>query len=181
MSSFSSQIESLPVDLQSVMLSELHRIARRFMQSESNDHTLQATALVNEAYVKLSAKSMVISDKQHFIAIAAQQMRRILVDHAREKNALKRGGPQVKMTLVDEHVDASSNNANQALELIYVDKLLNELSTFDERASKVFELKMFSMMTNPEIAKVMSLSLATVERDLKAAKAWFAVQLKKKA
>ena len=178
MPSFSNEIISLPPELQALMLEELHRIALRFMQSEQQGHTLQATALVNEAYIRLADKTMYISDKKHFIAIAAQQMRRILVDHAREKNAAKRGGKQYKVTLLEQASDTNSSQGNQGLELIYIDELLDQLSEFDPRAARIFELKLFSMLTHPEIAEVLALSLATVERDIQAAKAWLKVKMK---
>ncbi|MEP1448230.1 MAG: ECF-type sigma factor [Paraglaciecola sp.] len=177
MSTFSNKIESLPTEIQSLVLEELHRIASRFMRGEQQGHTLQATALVNEAYLKLANKTMHVVDKKHFTAIAAQQMRRILVDHAREKNAAKRGGNQVKVTLVDHHGDINALCGHNQLELIYIDELLNQLATFDSRASQIFELKLFSMLSHPDIAELLQLSLATIERDIQAAKAWFKVQL----
>lgn len=185
MPSFSDEIASLPAELQSLLLEELHRIASRFMYSEQQGHTLQATALVNEAYLKLADKTMQIADKTHFIAIAAQQMRRILVDHARTKNADKRGGKQFKVTLVDHGSNIERNIEHSAgqehVELIYIDQLLDQLASFDPRASKIFELKLFSMLTHPEIAKVLKLSLTTVERDIHIAKTWFKVQMKAEA
>ncbi|MEP4890915.1 MAG: ECF-type sigma factor [Aliiglaciecola sp.] len=177
MPSFANKIESLPPDMQSLMLAELHRIASRFMGAEQQGHTLQATALVNEAYVKLADKSMNITDKQHFIAIAAQQMRRILVDHAREKHATKRGGKQIKVTLADQQGDEALFSNQDQVELMYIDKLLSQLASFDQRASQIFELKLFSMLTHAEIADLLELSVPTVERDIQAAKAWFKVQM----
>jgi RNA polymerase sigma factor (TIGR02999 family) len=177
MASFSKEIATLPPELQALMLEELHRIASRFMYAENQGHTLQATALVNEAYIKLAEKTIQITDKQHFVAIAAQQMRRILVDHAREKQANKRGGKQYKVTLVEQsHGSQASSNLEQ-IELIYVDELLKQLASFDSRAAQIFELKLFSMLSHPEIAQVLELSLATIERDIQAAKAWFKIQI----
>ena len=177
MASFSYEIASLAPELQTLMLDELHRIASRFMNAENKGHTLQATALVNEAYLKLAKKPVTIVDKQHFIAIAAQQMRRILVDHAREKNAAKRGGKQFQITLVEQVSDKSEPLNQDPVELIYIDELLNQIASFDPRASQIFELKLFSMLTNSEIAQVLEISIATVERDIQAAKAWFKVQI----
>ncbi|MBT1451874.1 sigma-70 family RNA polymerase sigma factor [Glaciecola sp. XM2] len=178
MTSFSSEIASLPTALQSVMLEELHRIAARFMHSEQQGHTLQATALVNEAYLKLADKTMHIADKKHFIAIAAQQMRRILVDHARQKHADKRGGKQQKVTLLEQPADIQPGIGHEHIELIYIDELLHQLAAFDPRAAHIFELKLFSMLTHPEIAEVLGLSVATIERDIQAAKAWLKIQMK---
>ncbi|WP_371195986.1 ECF-type sigma factor [Glaciecola sp. SC05] len=179
MSTFSNEIACLPFDLQALMLDELHNIASRFMNKESAGHTLQATALVNEAYVKLADKTVHFVDKQHFVAIAAQQMRRILVDSARQKQAAKRGGRPIKITLEESAIASPTELPNQQIELLYINELLDELASFDARASKIFEIKLFSMLGNEDIAKIMELSLATVERDIKAAKAWFKLQIRK--
>lgn len=177
MSSFSDQISSLPADLQSLMLTELHDIASRFMYKEQDGHTLQATALVNEAYLKLADKTMHIIDKQHLIAIAAQQMRRILVDHARQKQAAKRGDRPLKMDFFEDLIVDPVSRSEEQVELLYIDELLNELASFDQRAAQIFEIKLFSMLGNPDIANIMNISLATVERDMKAAKAWFKLKV----
>ena len=170
---FAQSIKDLPNDLQSSLLDELNRIARRYMQAERAGHTLQATALVNEAYINLAEKSIMVSDKNHFIALAAQKMRRILVDHARAKIAAKRGSMPIMVTLAEQAIDNSNDNIN----LIYLDQLLSQLAEFDERGASIFELKMFSSITNDEIADLLSISVATVERDLKAAKAWLKTQM----
>lgn len=177
MPSFSNEIAALPPELQALMLQELHNIASRFMHQENAGHTLQATALVNEAYVKLADKTMDIVDEKHFVAIAAQQMRRILVDNARKKQAAKRGGRPLKMTFEEHAIASETESPNHQVELLYINKLLDELASFDERASQIFEIKLFSMLGNEDIAKIMDVSLTTVERDIKAAKAWFKLQL----
>lgn len=158
---------------QSVLLNELHRIAKRFMFCEQENHTLQATALVNEAYLKLSSKALMLENKQHFVAIAARQMRHILVDHARQKLSLKRNKNTIDMTIADVPSEQAST-----LELIYLDQLLEELKSFDERAAMVYELRLFSGLSNLEIAQVLEISVATVERDAKAAKAWLTIELR---
>ena len=157
---------------QVLLMDELHRVAKRYMFKENAGHTLQATALVNEAYVKLAGKAIDVSNKHHFIALAARQMRRVLVDHARQKLTDKRDSPALQITLANV-----AGDNEQVIELIHVDKLLKELSYFDARASQVSELRIFSALTNAEIASIMKISLATVERDAKVAKAWLKAEL----
>lgn len=159
---------------QAILMDELHRVAKRYMFKENAGHTLQATALVNEAYIKLAGKAISVSSKHHFIALAARQMRRILVDHARQKLTDKRDTPAIQITLA-----CVAGEDDEIVELIHVDTLLKELSCNDARAAQVIELKIFSALTNSEIALIMGISLATVERDAKVAKAWLKAQLQK--
>jgi RNA polymerase sigma factor (TIGR02999 family) len=170
---FAQTIDNLPADMQTALLKELNRIARRYMQTEHAGHTLQATALVNEAYVNLAGKSIQVSDNSHFIALVAHKMRQILVDHARAKVSEKRGSRPIMVTL--SGIASMDNNDN--IDLIYLDELLTKLAEFDSRAAHIFELKMFSSITNDEVASLLEISLATVERDLKAAKAWLKIQM----
>ena len=172
--SFDDMMLGVSPSEQLVLMDELHRVAKRCMYKENAGHTLQATALVNEAYVKLAGKAITVSSKHHFIALAARQMRRILVDHARGKLADKRETPAIQITLA-----CVAGDDEEIVELIHVDNLLKELSLLDARAAQVYELKIFSDLTNPEIALIMALSLATVERDAKVAKAWLKSQLQK--
>jgi RNA polymerase sigma factor (TIGR02999 family) len=169
---FDKMMISISPSEQVKLMDELHRVAKRYMFKENAGHTLQATALVNEAYVKLAGKTIDVSNKHHFIALAARQMRRILVDHARQKLTDKRDSPAIQITLANV---AGGND--HVIELIHVDKLLKELSSFDARAAQVYELKIFSALTNAEIASILGISLATVERDAKVAKAWLKVEL----
>lgn len=173
---FDEMMISISPREQALLMDELHRVAKHYMYKENAGHTLQATALVNEAYVKLAGKAIDVSNKHHFIALAARQMRRILVDHARQKLTEKREAPAIQITLAN--VEGENDHV---IELIHVDKLLKELSTFDERAAQVYELKVFSALTNAEIASILGISLATVERDAKVAKAWLKVELQNKA
>ena len=166
MPTFENKAKSGSLDV--TIFLELRRIANHYMHLENAGHTLQATALVNEAYLKLSSHPLQLNDKKHFLALAAKQMRHILVDHARKKSAQKRGGDVLMVTL-NESVGIASDHLN---ELIYLDELLSELAEFDPRGTQIFELKLFSALTNQEIADLLVLSLATVERDLKATKAW---------
>ena len=133
---------------------------------------MQATALVNEAYVNLSGKTLELEDKQHFIAIAARQMRRILVDHARKKLSDKRRHQSSNLSFAE-----LESNELSPFALIEIDRMLDSLSALDERAAKVYELRLFSGLVNAEIADLLDISLATVERDAKAAKAWIKSEL----
>lgn len=170
---FDDGFKELSDQQQSALMNELKKIAQRYMFKERSGHTLQATALVNEAYLNLAGKEIAVDNREHFIAIAARQMRRILVDHARKKLANKRSGNAVLLT-ISEVPDKSDNDT---IELIYLDKLLNELAEFDKRSAQAFELKLFSELSNSEIGSVMKVSLATLERDLKAARAWLKVEM----
>lgn len=157
-----------------IILDELHKLASRYMQKENSGHTLQATALVNEAYLKLVQMDVDWKDRVHFYSIAAKQMRHILVDHARAKAAAKRGGNLIRVEL-DDILETTSDNIT---DLVYLDRLLSELELFDERASRLFELRLFSGLSNQDIAEVEELSLATVEREIRVAKAWIQNELR---
>ena len=155
---------------------ELHRQASRYLRRERNDHTLQTTALINEAYMKLIDQSEVEwQNRAHFFAIAAQTMRRILVDYARTRKREKRGGDDVKLQL-DDAMNVSAKE--KSIDLVALDEALNRLAEFDERQARVVELRYFSGMTEEETAEVLSVSPATVRRDWNMAKAWLFHQLK---
>jgi RNA polymerase sigma factor (TIGR02999 family) len=147
---------------------ELHRIAKRQMRREAQGHTLQPTALVNEAYLKLIDQSTGWQNRTHFFAVAAQVMRRLLVDHARSRRAEKRGGGMVHVD-VDHHaigVDAEMDR------VLTIDEALTRLATFDSRQSRIVELRFFGGLKDEEIAEVLGISLRTVRRDWQMAKAW---------
>jgi RNA polymerase sigma-70 factor (ECF subfamily) len=148
---------------------ELHRIAQRYMRGERDDHTLQATALVNEAYLRLvDQKDKTWQNRAHFFAVAAQVMRRILVDYARQHCAQKRGGIQQKLEL-----DADLLISQQPSEmLLLLDGALERLKVFDPRQSRVIELRFFGGLTNEETAEVMGIGARTVKRDWQVAKSW---------
>jgi RNA polymerase sigma factor (TIGR02999 family) len=158
-----------------IILDELHRLARHYMHNERPGHTLQATALVNEAWIKLVDMDVTWQDRIHFYAIAARQMRHILIDHARAKSADKRGGGLIRVDL-DDALEITSDNFT---DLIYLDRLLNELEQFDERASRLFELRLFSGLNNAAIAEAEQISIATVEREIRSARAWIQNELGK--
>ena len=151
---------------------ELRKVAQRHMSSEDGS-TLQATALVNEAYMRLLEMDVAFNDRVHFFAVAAGLMRRILVDRARRRRAKKRGGGEKAVVLDD--VPATTRPAD---DLLALDQALAQLAERDARKAKVLELRLFGGLTIDETCKAMDLSHASVERDLKTAKAWVMQRLK---
>ena len=150
----------------------LSNLARQFMRSENAGHTLQATALVNEAYLRLIDADVTWQNRAHFIAIAARTMRHILVDHAKAKHREKRGGDAAKVTLHETKI--GQQNEPDILDL---EEILIKLEYFDERKSQIIELSFYGGLTYDEIAEVMSISPATVDRELRFAKAWLQREL----
>ena len=148
---------------------EMRRLANRYMRRERTDHTLQTTALVHEAYLKLvEQRSVNWRSRAHFLGIAAQVMRRILIDHARGHLRRKRGGKQ-EVVLLDEALVFSPQKSK---ELIRVDDALHELAKRDPRQAKIVELRFFGGLTVEETAELLELSPKTVKRDWAVAKAW---------
>ena len=148
---------------------ELHQIARRHMRHEGADHSLQATALVNEAYLRLvDADEVEWQDRAHFLAVAARVMRRILVDHARARHSEKRGGHAAKVTF-DEALVVTHEPGQ---DFVALDDALEVLATFDERKSRVIELRFFGGLSVEDTASVLKVSPATVMGDWRLAKAW---------
>jgi RNA polymerase sigma-70 factor, ECF subfamily len=153
---------------------ELHRLAHHYMNRERAGHTLQTTALLNEAYLQLTDKSQPPwQNRTHFMAVAARLMRRIMVDHARTRRALKRGGGAIRVTL-DE---AALVTEERAEELLALDEALEKLAEFDRRRSDIVEMRYFGGLTVEEIADVLKVHPNTVMRDWKAAKAWLYAEL----
>lgn len=151
-----------------IVYAELHRLARRFMQRERPGHSLQATALVNEAYVRLvDYKRMQWQDRAHFFAVSAQLMRRILVEHARRHN-LKRGGGVQHVSLEE----AAVVGRGQTTDLAALDDAMNALQQFDPRKVQVVEMRFFGGLNVEETAAVLKVSPVTVMRDWSTAKAW---------
>ena len=149
---------------------ELRQLARSYLRRERSGHTLQPTALVNEAYLKLvDQRDARWQSRAHFYGVAAQLMRRILVDHARARAAEKRGGPQAYAVTLSE---ADRVSAQPALDLLAVHEALEELAALDPQQARVVELKFFGGLTIEETAEALGVSHATVERDWKAARAW---------
>jgi RNA polymerase sigma factor (TIGR02999 family) len=155
--------------LASVVYDELHRLAARYMFRERPNHSLQATALVDEAFVRLvDQDDRSWQNRTHFFAVAAQVMRRILVDYARNRRAEKRGGGQ-PMVPFDDAIVFSNDNCE---EWIAVDQALDRLAERDPRLAKIVELRFFVGLTEEEIGEVLGISPRTVKRDWKVAKAW---------
>ena len=155
--------------LMPVVYDELRRQAARYLRREQAGHTLQTTALIHEAYVRLvDQRNVQWQNRAHFFGIAAQMMRRILVDHARTKKRVKRGGSGVKVSLADVAVPVKE----QDLDVVALDEALTRLAAIDEQQSRVVELRFFSGLTVEETAEVMGISPATVKRDWSMAKAW---------
>lgn len=153
---------------------ELRRLATAYLRRERPDHTLQATALVHEAFLKLvDQRSVQWQNRAHFFAVAAQCMRRILVDAARARQSLKRGGDQARVELDPELTIAAAPN----IDLVALDEALNGLAAVDERRSRVVELRFFGGLTVEETAGVLDVSPETIMRDWKVARAWLFKQL----
>jgi RNA polymerase sigma-70 factor (ECF subfamily) len=154
---------------------ELHRLAHRYMAGERPGHPLQTTALINEAYLRLIDSSRVRwQNRSHFFAVSAQLMRRILVDVARARTKQKRGGDVVQVSLDEAMVVTREPGAD----LIALDDALTTLATFDERKSRIIELRFFGGLSVEETADVLKVSAATVLRDWGLAKAWLLRELK---
>jgi RNA polymerase sigma-70 factor, ECF subfamily len=154
---------------------ELQRIARRCMRGQPPDHTLQATALVNEAYMRLvDLQKMNWQNRAHFLAMAARLMRRILVDHARSKGSDKRGGAATKISLDDAVILPHEPGPD----LMALDDALEALAKLDERKSRVIEMKFFGGLSVEESAAVLRVSPDTVKRDWRLAKAWLLRELR---
>jgi RNA polymerase sigma-70 factor, ECF subfamily len=152
--------------------SELHRLAHRYMSHEREDHTLQTTALVNEAYLKLIDQKVEWQNRAHFFGIAAQIMRRILIDHARKHLGPRRGGG--KTISLDEVAAVSDERAS---ELVALDEALTMLAKVDERKSRVVELRYFGGLSVEETAIVLGVSVDTITRDWRRAKAFLRREL----
>lgn len=146
----------------------LHQIAARQMRGERPGHTLQATVLVNEAYLKLVDASVSWQNRAHLLAVAARIMRNILVDHAKARRRDKRGGGDVRVTLHEANVAS----ADPEPDILDVEDALGRLGAFDERKAKVVEMSFYGGMTYDEIAEAIGISPATVDRELRMAKAW---------
>jgi RNA polymerase sigma factor (TIGR02999 family) len=155
-------------ELTPLIYEELRRLAARYMRKEGGGHTWQATELVHEAYARLAVADMALNDRAHLLAFMARVMRQILVDHARSRQAAKRGAGREKVALDEVVLVAEDSNA-QVLDL---DARLAELHVFDELKSRIVELRFFGGLTNDEAAAVLGISPTTLDRELRLAKAW---------
>jgi RNA polymerase sigma-70 factor (ECF subfamily) len=157
-----------------VVHAELRRIASAYLRRERADHTLQPTALVNEAYLRLAERGEVAwESKAHFLAIAANVMRQILVDHARARQAHKRHGDRTRVELDEALVVAFERD----LDLVWLDDALDRLGALDWRLARVVELRFFGGLTTKETAEVLAISTATVEREWATARGWLRREL----
>lgn len=161
-------------ELYKIVYAELHRMAHRYMSRENPGQTLQTTALVNEAYVKMAdVKNLNWQDRAHFFAVSANIMRRILVDRARSKQAVMHGGGMKQISL-DDVIEIPEA---PGVDYLALNDVLNRLAEMDERKSRIVELRFFGGLTNEEIAEVLKVSADTVMRDWRFAKAWLQSEL----
>jgi RNA polymerase sigma factor (TIGR02999 family) len=162
-------------ELTPLVYDELRRIAHRYVQRERNGHTLGTTALVNEAYLRLAGqKKIEWQNRSHFFAVTAQVMRHILIDHARRRHYTKHGGELQRVSLAE----AEFMSQERARELVQLDEALDELAQLDLRKSRVVELRYFGGLGLEETAEVLEISMMTVRRDWRAAKAWLYRRMK---
>jgi RNA polymerase sigma factor (TIGR02999 family) len=163
-------------ELMPAVYSELRRQAARYLRRERNNHTLQPTALVNEAFIKLiDQRNVRWQNRAHFFGIAAQAMRRVVIDHARARQRVKRGGVQYAVTL-DEAMIASDS---EPLDVLALDEALTRLAKLDERQARIVELRFFGELSVEETAEVTGLSPATIKREWAMARAWLQAELSK--
>jgi RNA polymerase sigma factor (TIGR02999 family) len=161
-------------DLMPLVYDELRRMARRYMRQQPSGHTFQTTELIHEAYLKLAGtEGKDWKNRSHFFGVAATAMRHILVDYARSKASVKRGGWQERITLSDSLAQLHS----QSDQIVALDDALKALSLIDERKGRVVELKYFGGMTNEEVADVMKISIDAVKRDWRFSRTWLLREL----
>lgn len=166
--------EASKAQLDTQVYQQLRDLAANYLRREKPGHTLRPTGLVHEAFVKMVGQQNVsFEGRTHFFAVAAQAMRRILVDHARKKNRIKRGGQLKRVSFGEELVISSDNDED----LLAVDEVLNRLAELDPRQAKLVEMRFFGGMTVAEVAASLGLSRRTVEREWTMARAWLRQQL----
>jgi len=155
-------------ELLPLVYGELRRLARSYLQRENPGHTLQSTALVHEAYLRLVEQDVSWQSRAHFFGIAAQMMRRILVDHARAKNAEKRGDGACRVTLDEDLLSTESCDLN----VLALDRALTKLAELDKQQSQIVEMRFFAGLSIEDTSEILKISPATVKRDWAMAKAW---------
>jgi len=156
---------------------ELHRLAAHYMAEEPAGHDLKPTALINEAYLRLvDWKNIQWADRAHFFGMAANMMRRVLVDYARSRDRLKRGGEAIQVSFTE----AANVPVPQSADVLALDKALRELEKIDSRKSQIVEMRFFGGLSQEETSEALHVSVATVRRDWSLARAWLARELKKK-
>jgi RNA polymerase sigma-70 factor, ECF subfamily len=159
-----------------LLYQELRRLARSYMRRERPDHTLQSTALVHETYMRLVDQKVAWKSRSHFFAIAAQMMRRILVDHAKKNQTAKRGSGERPLSLAEPLVVSPE----PCKDLVALDEALSRLAEHDPQRSKIVELRFFGGLSNEESAAVLGVSPATVQRQWAGARAWLYRELNRK-
>ncbi len=164
-------------ELTPLVYDQLRQIAARQLAGERQDHTLNATAVVHEAYLRLLGDDTPWQNRAHFLAVAAREMKRVLIDHARTRNRQKRGGEWQKVTLDGQDVAAQA----ATIDILAVADALDELEKLDPRKAEVVDLMMFGGLTAPEAGEVMQISEATLHREWKMARAWLHHALKPKS
>jgi RNA polymerase sigma-70 factor (ECF subfamily) len=163
-------------ELMPLVYDELHKQAARYLRRERSDHTLQPTALINEAFLRLiGQREANWKSRTHFFAIAAQAMRRILIDHARAKRQEKRGGPDITLSLEDVELVGAQDEQN--VDLIALDQALDRLARIDEQQVRIVELRYFGGLSIEETAAALGVSRATAVRDWSVAKTWLRREL----
>ena len=172
---WSSGDKSAEATLTPMVYDELQRMAKRLFRSESNAHTLQPTALVHDAFLKLVDVDVTWQDRAHFFSLAARMMRRLLVNHANARNAAKRGGDAIRVTLNESVVSSASADAD----LIDLEEALSALTDLDPRKAQLIELQYFGGLSFREMEEVTGLSSSTLDRDLRLARAWLKSALAK--
>jgi RNA polymerase sigma-70 factor (ECF subfamily) len=166
--------ESAPAEMMEVVYNELRRLAASYFRRQPEGHTLQPTALVHEAFLRIAeTDASMFRGREHFCAVAAMAMRQILTSHVRSRRASKRGGDRKPVTLTNVVLPDSP----PLVDVIELDRVLTRLEELDERQARIIEYRFFGGLTLPEIAKALGVSLATVEKDWRRARAWLAAEL----
>ncbi len=169
--------DNTPEELLAAVYDELRRLAYGYMQNERSDHTLQPTALVHEAYVRLVGwENVAWQNRTHFFSVAARIMRQVLIEYARQKKSLKHGGGLRKIVL-DEAVSFTTQGG-QEFDLLEINDAIDALGKIDERQSKIVELRFFGGLTYEEVGDALGISSKTVQREWTLAKAWLRRRLK---
>jgi RNA polymerase sigma-70 factor (ECF subfamily) len=163
-------------DLLPLVYAELRQLASGYLRSERTGHTLQPTALVHEAYMRLVGDNRDWKSRAHFLAASATAMRRILVDHARSRKAAKRGGGNARVPLTEN----LAADEQQDIQLLELDEILEKLRRLSDRKARIVELRFFAGMTIPEVAEALGVSKTVVDDDWAVARAWLAVQIRDK-
>ncbi len=162
-------------ELVTLVYGELRALAHSYLRRESRNRPMQTTALVHEAYLRLAERDVSCRDQTHFVALAATTMRRVLVDLARERASSKRGANAIHLPLDDALVGATTTKPD----VLVLDQLMQRLEAFDARKARVIELRVFGGLTVDQAADTLGVSRATIERDLRFAKAWLGRELRK--